>query len=246
MAAAPGSFVLVHGAWHGAWAWDALAPLLPGRVDAIDLPGHGADPTPPRDCTLDAYAARTVEALERAAAATGEPAVLVGHSLGGMTVAQAAELRPDLVATAVFLCAYMPRDGESGYALARQDAASAVGPDTCELRPDDGVLAVRPDRIAGAMYDGCPPEAAAAAAARLQPEPLAAMGQTVRLTAARFGGVERLYVHCLRDRILTLPLQRQLVAAQPCRTVELDCGHSPALSHPAELAAALVAALPRR
>jgi pimeloyl-ACP methyl ester carboxylesterase len=240
--AAAGSFVLVHGAWHGAWAWDALAPLLPGHVEAVDLPGHGADATPPRSCTLDAYAARTVEALERAAAATGGPAVLVGHSLGGMTVAQAAELRPDLVRSAVFVCAYMPRDGESGYALARQDTASAVGPETCVLRPDDGVLEVLPDRITGAMYDGCDPETAAAAAARLHPEPLAAMGQPVRLSSERFGSVERLYVHCLHDRILTLPLQRQLVAAQPCRTVELDAGHSPALSHPAELAAVLTAA----
>jgi pimeloyl-ACP methyl ester carboxylesterase len=92
------------------------------------------------------------------------------------------------------------------------------------------------------MYDGCDPETAAAAAARLHPEPLAAMGQPVRLSSERFGSVERLYVHCLHDRILTLPLQRQLVAAQPCRTVELDAGHSPALSHPAELAAVLTAA----
>ena len=90
------AFVLVHGAWHGAWCWDELAPLLGGHVEAVDLPGHGADTTPVAGCTLDAYVARVVEALERAP----EPAVLVGHSLGGITVAQAAERRPDEVLAA--------------------------------------------------------------------------------------------------------------------------------------------------
>ena len=36
------SFVLVHGAWGGSWAWERVTPLLEAaghRVDAVDLPG---------------------------------------------------------------------------------------------------------------------------------------------------------------------------------------------------------------
>ena len=43
-------FVLVHGAWHGAWCWEKVVPLLAARghaARAIDLPGHGDDPAPP-------------------------------------------------------------------------------------------------------------------------------------------------------------------------------------------------------
>ena len=210
-------------------------PLLRGHVEAVDLPGHGADTTPVAGCTLDAYVARVVAALERAP----EPAVLVGHSLGGITVAQAAEQRPDLVRAAVFLAAYMPRDGESGYGLARRDTASAVTPDCCIRRADDGLLDLLPKRIRDAMYDGCAEALTDAAVDQLCPEPLQPMGTQVRLTAERFGSVERVYALCLRDRIVTPTLQRQLVAAQPCRVVELDAGHSPFLSNPGELAAAL-------
>ena len=244
-AAAPGapSFVLVHGAWHGAWAWEEVVPLLPGHVEALDLPGHGADATPVAGCTLDAYCARAVEALERARAASGGPALLVGHSLGGMTVAAACEARPDLVRAAVYLCAYMPRDGESGYGLARQDKASAITPETCLLRPDDGLLDIVPERIRDAMYDGAPPAAVDRAVARLCSEPLAPIGTPVALTAERHGGVPRVYVHCLHDRIITPALQRQLAAAQPCLELELAAGHSPALSRPRELTA-LLASLP--
>ena len=44
------TFILIHGAWHGAWCWHKLVPLLEAqghRVIAPDLPSMGADPTPP-------------------------------------------------------------------------------------------------------------------------------------------------------------------------------------------------------
>ena len=46
------TFVLVHGAFHGAWCWFKLVPELEKRgqrVVAIDLPGAGDDPTPVAD-----------------------------------------------------------------------------------------------------------------------------------------------------------------------------------------------------
>ena len=40
------TFALVHGAWHGGWAWDTLAPELAARghhVLAADLPCEDVD-----------------------------------------------------------------------------------------------------------------------------------------------------------------------------------------------------------
>ena len=69
-------FVLVHGAFHGAWCWEPLIAALAGRghaVTTLDLPGAGDDATPLADVTLDAYAERICDRL----ADEPEPVVLL-------------------------------------------------------------------------------------------------------------------------------------------------------------------------
>lgn len=54
-------FVLVHGAFTGAWIWAPLAKRLRAAghtVDVFDLPGLGDDATPPGDVSLDSCVAR--------------------------------------------------------------------------------------------------------------------------------------------------------------------------------------------
>jgi alpha-beta hydrolase superfamily lysophospholipase len=51
-------FILVHGAWHGAWCWREVVPRLEARghmANAIDLPGHGADRSPLDTVSLQDY-----------------------------------------------------------------------------------------------------------------------------------------------------------------------------------------------
>ena len=64
----PTTFLLLHGAWHGAWCWRKLAPLLEAqghRVIAPDLPSMGEDITPPAVITLDYWARFVADILER-------------------------------------------------------------------------------------------------------------------------------------------------------------------------------------
>lgn len=52
-------FVLIAGAWHGAWCWERVIPLLAAaghRVLAPDLLGMGEDPTPLAGVTLASWA----------------------------------------------------------------------------------------------------------------------------------------------------------------------------------------------
>ena len=94
------TYVLVHGAWHGAWAWDEVTPLLEAEghtVDALDLPGHGDDRSPVSEMTLEGNVNRILERID----AAGEPVVLLGHSMGGMSVTQAAEHVPERISRLV-------------------------------------------------------------------------------------------------------------------------------------------------
>ncbi len=75
--------VLVHGAWHGAWAWErVLALLAPSGVPctAVDLPGHGMDKGPFGNLHADAQ--RVADTIDQ----SGQDVILVGHSYGGAVI----------------------------------------------------------------------------------------------------------------------------------------------------------------
>ena len=89
-------FVLVHGAYHGAWCWERLVPVLRARdatVAVPDLPGHGADRTPSADLSLSLYADHIAQVVRQ----QDGPVTLVGHSMAGAVIAEVAERVPDLL-----------------------------------------------------------------------------------------------------------------------------------------------------
>jgi pimeloyl-ACP methyl ester carboxylesterase len=111
-------FVLVHGAFVGAWPWEPLiAPLEAAghTVETLDLPGSGEDRTPLAEVTLDAYADRVCSVL----AERPEPAVLVASSMGGMAATQAAVRCPGRVASIIYVAAFLPQDAQSLIDLTR-------------------------------------------------------------------------------------------------------------------------------
>src|SRR5689334_12110464 len=108
-ASAPATVVLVHGAFHGAWCWSKVVPLLEEAgipVVAVDLPGHGDSPGPPGD--LYDAAAHVRAALDGIAGLK----VVCGHSYGGAVITEATADRAD-VTQLVYLAALMPDVGET-------------------------------------------------------------------------------------------------------------------------------------
>lgn len=233
-------FVLVHGAWHGAWCWEKVVPLLEAEghgVDAVDLPGHGGNPATPAEMTLEAYGREVAARVE----AAGEPVVLVGHSMGGMAITQAAEYVPERIAALVYVCAFLPASGQSLLQLADNDPDALVLPNL-QVDEEAGICVVAEDARTACFYGECTPEDAAAASARLVPESLAAFAVPAEISEERAGSVRRLYVECLRDRAISIAKQREMQAARPCeRVLTIDTDHSPFLSRPDELAGHLLA-----
>ncbi|MEI7217439.1 alpha/beta fold hydrolase [Pectobacterium carotovorum] len=115
------NFLLVHGAWQGAWVWNKIQPKLTAEghtVKAIDLPGSGDDQTPATTVSLDAYARKIIDAASLLSA-QGK-VTLVGHSMGGAAITLAASLAPELFEKLIYVCAILPQNGESVAILGEQ------------------------------------------------------------------------------------------------------------------------------
>ena len=226
-------FILVHGAWHGAWCWYKVVPLLQAAghsVDVFDLPSNGVDRTPPGSVTFQDYVDRVVAALD----AAPERAILVGHSLGGRSISQAAEARPDRVRMLVYLAAFMLKSGE-GSAFREGDNAAVSG--TLIPNADGSAVSVNPESLREIFYGGCSGEDLALARACLVLQSTGAMGAPLALTPANYGRVPRAYIECTRDRAIPHEIQRRMMDEQPPkRLITMDTDHSPFFSAPLDLA----------
>jgi pimeloyl-ACP methyl ester carboxylesterase len=171
-----------------------------------------------------------------------EPVVLVGHSMGGGVITQAAEQCPDKIKTLVYLSAVMPADGMSIFGAFRHYADSSAA-DYAELSSDGKSIVIRKDQMREAFYKDCSEEDVALAATLLLPQLMAPISVPLRTTEARFGRVPRAFVECLDDRAISIEMQRRMQAAMPCQKIlAIKSSHSPFFSAPAELARILASA----
>lgn len=113
-AAERASFVVVHGAWGGAWDWRTVDSLLTAaghRVHRVQLTGlgervHLASP----DIGLDTHIDDVVNTILWEELTD---VVLIGHSYGGMVITGGADRAPGRIRELVYIDAMLPRSGES-------------------------------------------------------------------------------------------------------------------------------------
>ena len=118
------NFVLVHGAWHGAWCWGAVVNQLEKLGDnawAVDLPGHGMNRADRSKVSYDDYVNCVAEFIERRDL---KDVVLAGHSLGGLTIPGVAVKIPARIKRVVWVTAIVAEDGKG--AVDVNDPANAA------------------------------------------------------------------------------------------------------------------------
>ena len=224
--------LLIHGAAHGAWCWHRVLPALERlghHARAIDLPGNGDDRTPAAQVTLDLYA-------DAVLAATNGPTILVGHSMGGFPITAAAQRAPDRIAALIYLCAYLPRAGETlaemRKAGPRQPLAGAFQIDATRT-----TFTFDPDQSPALFYHDCPPEDVALAKARLCPQPIRPQETPIPDTS-RAESLPRFYIRCTDDRAIPPEYQETMSSPLPPDHIRtLPTSHSPFFSAPDALAA---------
>lgn len=230
----PKPIVIIHGAWYDSSSWYKVIPALKARghnVIAPDLPGYGKNAPPRPDIDLGDY----VDAVVNAVNSVNEPVVLVGHSLGGMFISQAAERIPEKILSLTYVCAFMLQNDQSRIGVASQD------PDSVAIKyripAGEGLISFTRDGFIDSFYNDCAPEDIEHLLARALPQPVKPLKSPLQLTAANYGRIPRYYVKCLVDRGITPAFQDKMIAASPVqRTFELQASHSPFMSKPKELA----------
>jgi len=220
------TFVLVHGAWHGPWAWDRVVPLLHAAGTRTRTPDLGAD----ADQGLHDQAGAVVAALDTVP--EGDDVVLVGHSYAGLVVREAADARPQAVGHVVLVDGWAGQTGSRLVSLAPEPFVAALR--AAAERFGDGRLIPAPPPAAFGIVD---PDIAADLAARLRPQPLRTFTEATRLT----GAVDRIAGTALYCLPQTYPFDR-FGAALGYRTRALDGPHDVMLTHPERLARMLLEA----
>lgn len=222
------SFVLVHGAAHGAWCWERLLPHLVSspQVDAVvalDLVGHGArlEAKPQEAITRADYVEDVVRAIEERDL---RDVILVGHSLAGITVPEAAGQLGSRLRRLVLLSTAHPEPGRSVEQLMEHPLSPVSrGVDFQRMFCNDL------DEPATAWL-----------LSKLGPEPAGPMREAVPAVSLP-AGLPSSYVVLERDEALPPELQRELArTAGADELVSFDAGHSAFASRPRELAELLL------
>lgn len=232
------AFVLVHGAWHGAWCWYKVRTALERRghwVATPNLSGHGTDRTPVQDLSIERYIAPVVAAINSASS----PPIVVGHSMGGMMISLAAEAAAAPLHSLIYLCAFLPRNGESVVDLFTLDQHSEL-----PGYLDAATGTVRDEGLVPCFYADCSADDVTLARLSLNPQPQVATVGRATLSDERFGKIARRYIVCTQDRAISPTHQRWMAARYPDTPVaELNTSHSPFFSAPEALVNVLLDAL---
>jgi pimeloyl-ACP methyl ester carboxylesterase len=123
----PATFVLIHPAWHGAWFWKKVAPLVRADRNIVFTPtltglgerSHLARP----EIGLDVHVNDVLNVLSYEDL---RQVVLVGHSSSGGVITGVADRIPERIALVVYLDAFVPSDGQAVLDLVAPDRRQAL------------------------------------------------------------------------------------------------------------------------
>lgn len=230
--------MLVHGAWHGAWCWHAVAERLRAagrRVLAPDLTGLGRKShLLSAAITLDTCIADVTDLIE---AEDLSGVVLVGHSFGGAVVLGVADRVAARLHGLVFLDSLILESGRSPFDM----LAPAVAAERRRLVREAGggiALPVPPVSAFGIPEDH---PAAEGVRRRLVPHPAGTYESALTLVHPLGNGLPCTYVHCTQPSYPPLEGSRALARARPdWRWRTLATGHDAMVTAPDALARLLL------
>ncbi|MFD0663367.1 alpha/beta hydrolase [Thermocatellispora tengchongensis] len=227
--------MLIHGAWHGGWAWQRVVPSLRAAGHEVHTPtltglsdrAHLLTPS----VGLSTHVQDIVALIE---AYDLRDVVLVGHSYAGQVVTGVAERIPGRAGKRVYLDAFVGDDGDAAIDLLPETVAghyreSVAGPGFGWLIP------VRSLSVLGVSEEAD----LAWLTPRLTPHPWLAYTEPLRL-AGRAESVPAAFIECTGwMRVFRPHAERAEARGWPVH--HLATGHEAMVTAPKELADVLLA-----
>ena len=220
------TYVLVHGAFQGGWIWKPVVERLRAAGHLVYAP------------TLDGCAERKEQVRPGITVGTHarevagllfyedlRDVVLVGTSSGGMVICMAAELVADRIARLVFVDALALLPGERVADIVTRPPGEVTAVTTGPTRAD----------AEARMFADLEPAARAWALARYTPHPIAALEAPMEPTTFWERAWSAKVIRCKRAKNPPEAHQRRTAERLKAGYTEMDTGHYPMLSQPAEL-----------
>jgi pimeloyl-ACP methyl ester carboxylesterase len=214
--------VLVHGGFVDGSGWQGVHAELRKRGYAVTVVQN------PTTSLAD-----DVAVTKRALAGQDGPAILVGHSYGGVVVTEAGN--DPKVAALVYVAAFAPDAGESVAALIKDPPPGAAVPPI--LPPQDGFLFLDKEKFAASFAADVAPETAAFMADSQVPWGVDALTGAVSQPAWK--AKPSVYVVATEDRMIPPAAQRGMAARAGSRMLEIEGSHVVYVSQPLAIAAAI-------
>lgn len=226
------TYVLVHGAWADESAWGFVRNQLAinANVVVVNLPAHGADNTYGVGVGLNDYVKTVTAAINKQ---TGK-VILVGHSMAGVIISQVAENIPNKIEKLVYVCAYLPKNGQCLLDLSKEDNTSKVGPNL-EFNTDYTLITIRKDAIAETVCADCPQYMKDVLIKYHRAEPAKAFNDKVILTS-KFKNVPKYYIATTLDQAIPYSLQLKMIKDNGTiiKVYEMKTSHLPFVAQPDE------------
>ena len=211
--------VLVHGGFVDGSGWEAVYRIL--RNDGF-MVSVVQNPT--------ISLAGDVDVTRRALAVLGGPAVLVGHSYGGVVITEAGNHAN--VAALVYIAAFAPDQGESVASLIKNPPPGAPVPPI--LPPQDGFLFLDKEKFPASFAADVNAEDAAFMADSQVPWGVEALAGAV--TEPAWKTRRSWYLVATDDRMIPPDAQRAMAERAGSTVVEVNGSHAVYVSQPKEVA----------
>jgi len=234
-------YILVHGAWEGAWSWNETRPTLEQKghkVTAVALPGSPENEHNLAQVTMNSYVQTVVDAINQA----DGKITLVGHSLAGAIISQAAEHVPDKIEKLYYVAAFLLENGDSILEAMQRDPDGEFLPELTFAEDQSYATASETTWRSKAFHDVTEKDIQGALSyVKDLPQATEPFVAKVVVTDEKFGRVPKAYIRTSLDKMVSPKLQDEMLGNWNVDQIHtLEAGHFPTLSLPKQLAELLL------